>query len=392
MVKAYYFLPKDDKYTSRGYNQMYIYLIDELRMYLSLSNIRHILIGLLGMMFLSLAFLYSDFTKVGFSDFTFLSGTNETNSLSIEITWGDTRTFSVIIYNKEDTDMTYRLWFVDAGITNDLAANKACLSPNETGNFWTYISGDTSLFTLSAQSSGTKALSVKFPESYSWLYHGCVMFFPSTTGWSADVNTIPRRGGFIDALVHSNAVTINVKAFPSNRVYQATNNANTWILKIYSMSKTLIATSPLFTLNNNGTGEVLINVPAGTYYVVFKGQSHLASYLSGVSISGLGGDFFDFTTGNNLYGSQNLDTQTNNGNQYQTAWDMKNGAGVYDGNINGSDITMIINGTFPQQWADVLEPRNLNGDTAINASDISVIWANCDKQDAFATAGGIFIW
>ena len=85
------------------------------------------------------------------------------------------------------------------------------------------------------------------------------------------------------------------------------------------MSKTLIATSPLFTLNNNGTGEVLINVPAGTYYVVFKGQSHLASYLSGVSISGLGGDFFDFTTGNNLYGSQNLDTQTNNGNQYQTA-------------------------------------------------------------------------
>ncbi|MEI6673202.1 MAG: hypothetical protein WCL02_08050 [bacterium] len=63
------------------------------------------------------------------------------------------------------------------------------------------------------------------------------MFFPVLTplntsaggasGMAFDVHTLPRRGGFIDALVHPTTVPVIIKAFPSNRVYQATNNANT---------------------------------------------------------------------------------------------------------------------------------------------------------------------
>lgn len=368
---------------------MYIYLSDELSMYLSLRNIRKILIGGIAISSISLAFLYSDNIMVGFSDFSFLSGTTEINSLSIELTGGDTTGFSVIIYNKEYTGMTYRLWFVDAGLTNDSLAQKACFGQNETSAFWQYVTGDTSLFTLPAKSSITKILSVTFPQSYSWIYHWCIMFYPSSVGGST-MNTLPRRGGFIDALVHRTSLPVMVKAFPSNRVYQWTNNANTGILKIYDSNKQLISTSPLFTLNSAGTGEALIDAPDGTYYLVFKGQSHLASYLSGVIIWESPTYLFDFTTGNNLYGTQQLNSAQDDGNRYQSAGDLKNILGVYDYMVNGNDIAILTQNGLQEWWIDVLDPRNLNGDWAVNASDISVIWVNFELTDSFKD--GFFTW
>ena len=391
MVKVYSFFLKNDKHTFREYT-WYVYLFDRVvNMCLSRSRLRNIFFGGIGIVVLFLAFLYSDSVMVGFSDFSFLSGSNETTSLSLEMSGGYTSNFSVKIYNKENISMTYRLWFVDAWITSDPLAQKACLSPNETWDFWTYISGDTSLFTLPAWWNITKNLSVTFPEYYSGMHYGCIVFYPSTVNDST-VNTVPRRWWFIDALVHATIVPVIVKALPSNRVYQWTNNENTWVIKTYTSNKILIGTSLPFKLNSAGTGETQINASAETYYVVFKGQSHLASYLSWVILWGTGEQILDFTTGNNLYGAQNLDTQTDDGKKYQTAWDLKNTDGQYDYVINGNDISIILYGTFPQLWIDLSDPRNLNGDTAVNASDISIIWANCLKQDAFANAGGLFIW
>jgi hypothetical protein len=57
---------------------------------------------------------------------------------------------------------------------------------------------------------------------------------------------------------------------------------------------------------------------------------------------------FDFTTGADLYGTQNLDSQTDDGKQYQTAGDLKNTDGVYDFVINGNDISIMLFNTFPQ--------------------------------------------
>ncbi|MEI7557951.1 MAG: hypothetical protein WCJ45_03875 [bacterium] len=62
-----------------------------------------------------------------------------------------------------------------------------------------------------------------------------------------------------------------------------------------------------------------MNIAPGHYYVVFKGQSHLASYVSGIVLTTNGAEYVDFTTGADLYGAQNLDAQTDDGKRYQTA-------------------------------------------------------------------------
>lgn len=328
---------------------------------------------------------------VGFSDFRFLSGTTEVDSLNIEMTWWDTTGFSVVIYNKESSGMTYRLWFVDAWMTNDSFALKTCLGQNETSQFGQYITGNTSLFTLPAWGSWTYMLSATFPSYYSGTYTWCIMFYPAMQ-WVAtntasgelttDSNTLPRKWIFMSANIHPSSSPITVKAFPSNRVYQTTNNANSWILKIYDSNRTLVATSNAFELNSNGTGQALINVAAWTYYAVFKWQSHLASYLSGIMISGVWGEILDFTTGS-VYNTQNLNSAQDDWNQYQSAWDLKNILGIYDHTINGNDIAILTANGFQESGIGVLDPKNLNGDWAINVSDISVIGVNFEKTDPF---------
>jgi hypothetical protein len=65
---------------------MYIYLADTMLMHISRSKIRNISLAVMGILFTSLAFLYSDNVMVGYSDFAFLSGTNEVKTLSLEVT------------------------------------------------------------------------------------------------------------------------------------------------------------------------------------------------------------------------------------------------------------------------------------------------------------------
>ncbi|HBB04724.1 TPA: hypothetical protein DCZ39_07715 [Patescibacteria group bacterium] len=54
------------------------------------------------------------------------------------------------------------------------------------------------------------------------------------------------------------------------------------------------------------------------------------------------GDIFDFTTGADLSGAQNINSQQDDGYRYQTAGDLKSSAGVYDHVINGNDISIIL--------------------------------------------------
>lgn len=74
----------------------------------------------------------------------------------------------------------------------------------------------------------------------------------------------------MNALVYPNVFDFTVKAYPSNRVYQLTNNANTGIVKIYDLNRQFVASSMEFTLDSDGYGTGEINVAPGTYYVVFK--------------------------------------------------------------------------------------------------------------------------
>jgi hypothetical protein len=99
-----------------------------------------------------------------------------------------------------------------------------------------------------------------------------------------------------------------------------------------------------------------------------------------------GTDVFDFTTGTHLYDTQE-NSAGDNGWRYQTAGDLKNTSDQYDYVINGNDISIMLYGSFPEYSVDELNPRNLNGDSAINASDISIIGNNVLRQDAFAADG-----
>lgn len=58
--------------------------------------------------------------------------------------------------------------------------------------------------------------------------------------------------------------------------------------------------------------------------------------------------------------------------------------------INGNDIAILTANGLQDRGIDVLDPRNLNGDSAINASDISVIGVNFEQTDPFKD--GTFIW
>jgi len=275
-------------------------------MHLLSRRIRNLILGWwTGIFFFFLSFLYADNNMVGFSEFMFLSWGIEVDTLHLTMTGGDTTGLSVTIYNKEDISMTYKLWFVDAWITNDLFAQKACLSDNEIWSFWKYISGDTSFFTLSAHSSTTKTLSIKFPEFYSWIYHGCVMFYPiltplntnpgNTSGMAFDRHTLPRRGGFIDAYVTPLTSNFTLTVRPAFRPTNTTTwyslyNADFWIFVYdngawtwrYNSAKDLW--DPKVSTDKDGLGVVSFVPPAdGTLYLMaFKGSGTLSLWFTGI--------------------------------------------------------------------------------------------------------------
>jgi hypothetical protein len=141
----------------------------------------------------------------------------------------------------------------------------------------------------------------------------------------------------------------------------------------------------------NGTWSIIYNVPSWTYYVVYKGQSHLASYLSGVSITQWTQQTLDFTTGANLYNAQNLSLSENNWYKYQIAGDCYNDLWVYDFEVNGSDIAIVTKNWFINAWVPVLDRRNFNGDDAINGAEISIIGTNFIRRDSFYL-GSSFVW
>ena len=157
--------------------------------------------------------------------------------------------------------------------------------------------------------------------------------------------------------------------------------SNSWIIKIYNTNKVLQRTIDVW-INVNGTWELFTDIQPGKYYIIFKWQSHLASYLSWVTLLWWN-ETIDFTTWTNIYGAQNYSSQQNDWYKYQTAWDLKNSQWNYDFMINWNDISIITNDWLSEAWIDILDPRNLNWDRAVNVSDISIIWTNFEKTDHY---------
>jgi len=49
--------------------------------------------------------------------------------------------------------------------------------------------------------------------------------------------------------------------------------------------------------------------------------------------------------------------------------------------VNGSDISILINSGFIDFGVSVYDPKNLNGDSSLDVSDISVIGTNVSQTD-----------
>lgn len=318
-----------------------------------------------------------DDTMVWYSDTKFIYNNSELDSFVFETSWWTQISFWFKIYNKENQSMTYRLWSVDASTTNDSFQNKTCLSENEVSNFWQYISWDKSSITIPAWWSWIRNLTARFPNYYSWIYNGCITFYPSIVWWNT-VNTLPRKWNFIDATVYPVWTNIQIKSFASNRVWWLNNS---WLIKIYNTNKVLQRTIDVW-INWEWTWEIFTDIAPWIYHIIFKWQSHLASYLTWINISWLP-QTLDFTTWTNLYWTQQKNLSENDWYRYQTAWDLKNTNWVYDFMINWNDISIITANGLYDNWISLLDPRNLNWDVAINASDIAVIWINFEKTDPY---------
>lgn len=209
--------------------------------------------------------------------------------------------------------------------------------------------------------------------------------------WSDNANYLWNTNtGSISFLVNvvKSWTIFDIKAYPGSRPWW--NFINIWELKFYNTSKSLVTWFVVDT-NSTGTNTLNLKVPAGMYYVVYKWQSHLASYLSWVSVMDWSVINLDFTTWANLYDTQNKSISVDDWSQYQIAGDLKNILWVYDFTVNGNDISILTMSWFIPSGVDVLDPKNLNADWAINVSDISVIGTNFELKDSYFP-GNLFVW
>jgi hypothetical protein len=168
------------------------------------------------------------------------------------------------------------------------------------------------------------------------------------------------------------------------------NFSNYGEIRVYDVDQQFILWSTIES-SSTGLAEWLDNLPSWTYYIVYKGQSHLASYLSGVEIVQWTPQVFDFTTGTNLFNTQNKSLSQDDGFKYQVAGDLKNIQWMYDFMINGNDIAILTISWFIDSGITVLDPKNLNADGAINVSDISVIGINFELTDPYFWSN-LFVW
>jgi len=133
------------------------------------------------------------------------------------------------------------------------------------------------------------------------------------------------------------------------------------------------------------------DIPSWDYFVVYKWQSHLASYISGTYITGGMEMLFDFTTWSVLYDAQVKNLIEDDGYRYQSAWDLDPfWSSSYDWEINWVDISVMTAYWFGgvasnHEW-------DLDGNGAIWIEDVWIIWTNYGKTDVFHPDFGFLSW
>ena len=327
-----------------------------------------------------------------YSTLRFSTGSNTLSVLSMPLTVGQGDSgFWVDITNDSPSDISLRLELVSQISTNDSHNNISCDMVSGT-NFWSNFSRDKSGFIVSSNSTLRKRIDFDFPACSSWIFNWCMVQLPSSSVSLWDMDVIPWKVNMMYFTVEpsTSCMPFSVKVYPGSR--PSSDYINRWEIRFYDENRQLVLSGDIQT-TSFGSGSFQQFVAPWTYYVLYKWQSHLTSYLSGVVVTDGGQISLDFTTGSNLYNIQNVSLTQDNWYKYQIAWDMKNTQWIYDFVVNGNDISSIVYWSWlVEWWIQMLDPKNLNGDTSVNGADIAVIGINFQSTDPFAWSSPLFVW
>ncbi len=322
--------------------------------------------------------VFSDAVNTRYTEFYFVSGGNNYKTITVNLTWGEIGNVDFYLENRSTSNFTVNMDFVDWWYTTDGSDIRMCLSENETDVFGDYVNMTIPSFSLNAGTWVIETLDLLFPARYSWLYHGCVVYYPTVIEGATNLNPVARKAIFLDVNVTPTSQPFNIKVWPSDRS-SSSKKWNEGKLMFYANNDSgTILYSWYLTTDTNGSWEFLEIIPEWTYDIIYKWQWHLASYLDDVFVTWWQNVVLDFTTGANLYGTKQYSETEDDGYRYQIAWDLRNWSNVYDGKVNVNDITMIVTSACDyNDWSvNQYHQCNLNGDTKVNMADIGVIITN----------------
>lgn len=333
--------------------------------------------------FVFVGFIFSYEANTWYTDFSFVWGLKEN---TIYLSGWETRTVSFYLMNNSDSTISGNFDVVDAvPMSWWLLACKANWQNEVFGRYWTF---QQTWFSLWWGQTFSGSVNMKFPEGYSGEYLWCITYTPSGTEDIGSVNPQPRKALFLKAILNATASSYRLKVFPWSR--SKSSLANRWEIRFYDANDELVYFNENILSDSWWNAEFSALIPDGIYTVVYKWQSHLASFMYDVPVIAGSTVGFDFTTWNSLSWVQNYTNISDNGSKYQIAWDLKSIEGKYDFTVNWNDVSIVTVSWFVD-YVDDLDPRDLNWDNVINVADLAIIWANFEKEDIFFL-GNMYGW
>lgn len=295
--------------------------------------------------------------------------------------------------NNDTQNIVWEFHFVDA-VPLLSGAYYACKSDTETWVFGKYLHMDWSTnFTVEPWQTITWVVNFDFPDSYSWIYYGCIVYSVGEVGNQvevpdgADVNSVAdmtsRKAIPVSVTLQAAKVHVYIVANLWSRGNAQTSNNNwyesKWKLLFYPWNHApsdLPIESWYVIMNHDGFGELTwVEVLAGTYDVVYKWWHHLASYIPNVTINEW--DTLNFVLDAIWVGlfEQEDKFKYNSWWAYQIAWDLPDASGYYNFEINTLDLSIL-------RWSGLCsynQKKNkpdlcdLNNDWVVNSTDDTVI-------------------
>lgn len=144
---------------------------------------------------------------------------------SFEIDPLETKSVCLKVFNTSDEEANVQLAFVDWTVTKDESKYKACLTANDTKNFWKFASIEDSLVTVPPKNAVETSFTLKYPSGYAGMSYGCVVSKVLTDAVDSQDGMMSvelRQWHFIDVFVNGTILLdvlfdiVDTEAFPSS--------------------------------------------------------------------------------------------------------------------------------------------------------------------------------